>query len=32
MTYVAKGRQFVVVACGVGDGGQPDRLVAFAVE
>ncbi len=32
MTYVVKGRQYVVVATGSDDGKQPDRLVAFGLK
>lgn len=32
MTYVVKGRQFVVVATGSDDGKQPDRLVGFGLK
>ena len=32
MTYVVKGRQFLVVATGADDGKQPDRLVGFGLK
>jgi quinoprotein glucose dehydrogenase len=32
MTYVVKGRQYVVVATGSDEGKQPDRLVAFGLK
>ena len=32
MTYVVRGRQFVVVATGADDGQRPDRLVGFALK
>lgn len=31
MTYVLRGRQYVVVATGGDDRNQPDRLVAFGL-
>jgi quinoprotein glucose dehydrogenase len=32
MTYVVKGRQYVVIATGSDDGKQPDRVVAFGLK
>ena len=32
MTYVIRGRQYVVVAMGADDGNQPDRLVGFGLK